>query len=426
MKFASDEKAQIQKALWEVVRTASMALMKLNEVIEEDLDEEEEQQKPRVAKKVEVMPVSSTQKTLSMAERIASLRSERPKQTSVAPRPVVVNQIKKASLTDDKIKSFAVRIGNEILPKVKDEEYDLRVLFKQSNTWNEIKDAVDSPSIKSVVASVNELIQDKLDQKYAQEQEQAQLKKKQALLMQKQALLKQAEEQKQLEMVEARKQKLAKAQKNMMMASIIKEMKPFVKAGNMNTINVALQKSATWQNIKTTLGGQTERNAFVSEMIQASGFLNTKSADFQRDVIPPNRDSFSTGVQTNRGVDNFKGKESLPKGYSDDIGSTAPDSPVNKTLNLDRSDSHGRTPATALNNITEVVQSGGSAKVIPDNKGFANNSSPLRTSSEDEELENLWSTEPSDDDVEQASEEEYDDGISEDMDDDDFFGDSDE
>lgn len=426
MKFASDEKAQIQKALWEVVRTASMALMKLNEVIEEDLDEEEEQQKPRVAKKVEVMPVSPTQKTLSMAERIASLRSERSKQTSVAPRPVVVNQIKKASLTDDKIKSFAVRIGNEILPKVKDEEYDLRVLFKQSNTWNEIKDAVDSPSIKSVVASVNELIQDKLDQKYAQEQEQAQLKKKQALLMQKQALLKQAEEQKQLEMVEARKQKLAKAQKNMMMASIIKEMKPFVKAGNMNTINVALQKSATWQNIKTTLGGQTERNAFVSEMIQASGFLNTKSADFQRDVIPPNRDSFSTGVQTNRGVDNFKGKESLPKGYSDDIGSTAPDSPVNKTLNLDRSDSHGRTPATALNNITEVVQSGGSAKVIPDNKGFANNSSPLRTSSEDEELENLWSTEPSDDDVEQASEEEYDDGISEDMDDDDFFGDSDE
>lgn len=420
MKFASDEKAQIQKALWEVVKTASMALMKLNE---EDLKEEEQQ--PRVAKKVEVMPINPSQKTLSMAERIASLRSERPKQTT-APKPMVVNQIKKASLTDDKIKSFAVRIGNEILPKVKDEEYDLRVLFKQSNTWNEIKDAVDNNSIKSIVSSVNELIQDRLDQKYAQEQEQAQLRKKQALLMQKQALLKQAEEQKQLEMVEARKQKLAKSQKNMVMASIIKEMKPFVKAGNMNTINVALQKSATWQNIKTTLAGQTERNAFVSEMIQASGFLNTKSADFQRDVIPPNRDSFSTGVQTNRGVDNFKGKESLPKGYSDDIGSTAPDSPVNKTLNLDRSDSHGRTPATALNNITEVVQSGGSAKVIPDNKGFANNSSPLRTSSEDEELENLWSTEPSDDDVEQASEEEYDDGISEDMDDDDFFGDGEE
>ena len=422
MKFASDEKAQIQKALWEVVRTASMALMKLNE---EDLNDEEEEQQPRVAKKVEVMPINPSQKTLSMAERIASLRSERPKQTT-APKPMVVNRIKKASLTDDKIKSFAVRIGNEILPKVKDEDYDLRALFKQSNTWNEIKDAVDSSSIKSVVSSVNEIIQDRLDQKYAQEQEQAQLRKKQALLMQKQTLLKQAEEQKQLEMVEARKQKLAKAQKNMVMASIIKEMKPFVKAGNMNTINVALQKSATWQNIKTTLSSQTERNAFVSEMIQSSGFLNTKNADFQRDVIPPNRDSFSTGVQTNRGVDNFKGKESLPKGYSDDIGSTAPDSPVNKTLNLDRSDSHGRTPAVALNNITEVVQSGGSAKVIPDNKGFANNSSPLRTSSEDEELENLWSTEPSDDDVEQASEEEYDDGISEDMDDDDFFGDGEE
>jgi len=71
------------------------------------------------------------------------------------------------------------------------------------------------------------------------------------------------------------------------------------------------------------------------------------------------------------------------------------------------------------------VQSGGSAKVIPDNKGYANNSSPLRTSSEDEELENLWNTEPSDDDVEQDefASEEYDDGISVDMDDDDFFGD---
>ena len=426
MKFASDEKAQIQKALWEVVRTASMALMKLNEIEGEEEKLEEEEKPQRTAKKVEAMPINPTQKTVSMAERIASLRSGNRQQSTMPAKPVINQRpevIRKASLTDDKIKSFAVRIGNEILPKVKDDDYDLRELFKHSSTWNEIKDSVDSNSIKSVVSSVNELIQDRLDQKFAQEQ--AQLKK-QALLKQKQDLLKQAEEQKQLEMVEARKQKLAKAQKNMVMASIIKEMKPFVKAGNMNTINVALQKSATWQNIKSNLSGQNERNAFVSEMIQASGFLNTKNADFQRDVIPPNRDSFSTGVQTNRGVDNFKGKESLPKGYSDDIGSTAPDSPVNKTLNLDRSDSHGRTPATALNNITEVVQSGGSAKVIPDNKGFANNSSPLRTSSEDEELENLWSTEPSDDDVEQASEEEYDDGISEDMDDDDFFGDSEE
>ena len=44
----------------------------------------------------------------------------------------------------------------------------------------------------AVVSSVNEIIQDRLDQKYAQEQEQAQLRKKQALLMQKQTLLKQA------------------------------------------------------------------------------------------------------------------------------------------------------------------------------------------------------------------------------------------
>ncbi|NBP57770.1 hypothetical protein EBU71_14790, partial [bacterium] len=215
--------------------------------------------------------------------------------------------------------------------------------------------------------------------------------------------------------------------KNVIMASIIKEMKPFVKVGNMNTINVALQKSATWQSVKSTLANQTERNAFFSEMIQQSGFLN-KQSDFQRDVIPPNRDSFSTGVQTNRGVDNFKGKESVPKGYSDDIGSTAPDSPVNKTLNLDRSDSHGRTPATALNNITEVVQSGGSAKVIPENKGYANNSSPLRQAGEDE-LENLWSTEEVGeeedlDEIESEFEQEIEGGMDdEELDDDDFFND---
>jgi len=423
MKFASDEKAQIQKALWEVVRTASMALMKLNEIEGEEEKLEEEEKPQRTAKKVEAMPINPTQKTLSMAERIATLRSGNRQQSTMPANNQKPEVIRKASLTDDKIKSFAVRIGNEILPKVKDDDYDLRVLFKHSSTWNEIKDSVDSNSIKSVVSSVNELIQDRLDQKFAQEQ--AQLKK-QALLKQKQDLLKQAEEQKQLEMVEARKQKLAKAQKNMVMASIIKEMKPFVKAGNMNTINVALQKSATWQNIKSNLSSQNERNAFVSEMIQASGFLNTKSADFQRDVLPPNRDSFSTGVQTNKQTDRTNPSlTGVPKGEIENVGLSAPDAPLNRARNLDHGEAYGKKPSTALNNITEVVQSGGSAKVIPDNKGYANNSSPLRTSSEDEELENLWSTEPSDDDVEQDefASEEYDDGISEDMDDDDFFGD---
>jgi len=68
MKFASDEKAQIQKALWEVVRTASMALMKLNEIEGEEEKLEEEEKPQRTAKKVEAMPINPTQKTLSMAE----------------------------------------------------------------------------------------------------------------------------------------------------------------------------------------------------------------------------------------------------------------------------------------------------------------------------------------------------------------------
>jgi len=410
MKYASDEKTQIEKALWEVVKTASMALMRLNEI------ESQPKQEIQSEQPMKINP---------MAERLASLRmkSPLPKQQVKMPE---VQPIRKASLTDDKIKSFATRIGNEILPKVSSDEYDIRILFKHSNTWNAIKDKIDSNSVKAIVGGVNDMIQEKLDEQEVKKQAlREQEVKKQALLKQKQVLLRQAEEQKKLDLVESRKQKLAntiKAQKTAIMDSIIKEMKPFVKQGNLNSINVALQKSATWQSIKANLSSQQERNAFFSEMINLAGFLD-KTSDFQRDVIPPNRDSFSTGVQTHKQTEKIKPSSSLPDGYSDDIGSTAPDSPVNKTLNLDRSDSHGRTPAVALNNITEVFDSGGSAKVIPDNKGFANNSSPLRQAG-DEELENLWSTDEDEheyDNEDAGGEYAGDDEIEEELDDDDFF-----
>ncbi len=406
MKYASEEKAQIEKALWEMVKTASMALMKLNEIESQPMQE------------------SEPMKINPMAERLASLRMK-----SETQAPILANQkmpevqpIRKASLTDDKIKSFATRIGNEVLPKVSSDEYDLRILFKQSNTWNDIKDKIDSNSVKAIVGGVNDMIQNKLDEQELKIREQE--VKKQALLKQKQALLKQAEEQKKIELLESRKQKVAntiKAQKIAIMDSIIKEMKPFVKQGNLNSINVALQKSSTWQSVKANLSSQQERNAFFSDMIHQAGFLE-KTSDFQRDVMPPNRDSFSTGVQTNKQTEKVKPSSSLPDGEIDNIGLSAPDAPLNRARNIDHGEAYGKMPSSALD-ITETVQSGGSAKVIPDNKGFANNSSPLRQAG-DEELENLWSTDEDEheyDNEDAGGEYAGGDEIEEELDDDDFF-----
>ena len=60
------------------------------------------------------------------------------------------------------------------------------------------------------------------------------------------------------------------------------------------------------------------------------------------------------------------------------IGRPSPDSPSLKSRNLDRSESYGRRPAEGFDGGYVHDSGSGSARVIPYDSGFANNSSPLR------------------------------------------------
>jgi len=107
-----------------------------------------------------------------------------------------------------------------------------------------------------------------------------------------------------------------------------------------------------------------------------------KIADFYREVSPPDQlSSYTQGTPVGRS-DNPDGESShssLPNGDSArNIGRPSPDSPNLKYRNLDRADSYGRTPAESQD-LGYVQDSGsGSARVIPYNSGFTNNSSALR------------------------------------------------
>jgi hypothetical protein len=105
-----------------------------------------------------------------------------------------------------------------------------------------------------------------------------------------------------------------------------------------------------------------------------------KRADFYRQVTPPDElSSLSQGTPTGKS-DNPKGtsSSSLPNGDSArNIGRPSPDSPNLKYRDLDRK----RKP-TNKEDMGYVHDSGsGSARVIPYDSGFANNSSALRKAS---------------------------------------------
>ena len=104
-------------------------------------------------------------------------------------------------------------------------------------------------------------------------------------------------------------------------------------------------------------------------------------SDFYREVSPPDSlSSMSTGTPSGKS-DSPKGEESssLPSGdTARNIGRPGPDSPNLKTKNLDRSESYGRKPAEGFDGGYVHDSGSGSARVIPYDSGFANNSSPLR------------------------------------------------
>lgn len=109
--------------------------------------------------------------------------------------------------------------------------------------------------------------------------------------------------------------------------------------------------------------------------------IKHKTSDFYREVIPPDSlSSMSTGTPSGKSK-SPKGEDasSLPNGdASRNIGRPGPDSPNLKTKNLDRSESYGRTPAEGFDGGYVHDSGSGSARVIPYDSGYSNNSSPLR------------------------------------------------
>jgi hypothetical protein len=107
-----------------------------------------------------------------------------------------------------------------------------------------------------------------------------------------------------------------------------------------------------------------------------------RTADFFRQVSPPDElSTLSNGTPTGKATDlKDKGEGSqMPNGDgARNIGRPSPDSPNLKSRNLDRSESYGRKPAEGFDGGYVHDSGSGSARVIPYDSGFANNSSPLR------------------------------------------------
>jgi hypothetical protein len=107
-----------------------------------------------------------------------------------------------------------------------------------------------------------------------------------------------------------------------------------------------------------------------------------RTADFFRQVSPPDElSTLSNGTPTGKQTDlKDKGEGSqMPNGDgARNIGRPSPDSPNLKSRNLDRSESYGRKPAEGFDGGYVHDSGSGSARVIPYDSGFANNSSPLR------------------------------------------------
>lgn len=112
-----------------------------------------------------------------------------------------------------------------------------------------------------------------------------------------------------------------------------------------------------------------------------------RQSDFFRQVSPPDElSSLSNGTPTGKSTDlKDKGEGSqMPNGDgARNIGRPSPDSPSLKSRNLDRSESYGRKPAEGFDGGYVHDSGSGSARVIPYDSGFANNSSSLRNASKD-------------------------------------------
>lgn len=353
MKKHIKNKVSVEQTLWQVIKTASEALLQLRGAEQEYDDEDDDIEDDAMP----LPPIQSRMASTShMRNRLNHLHQNDPPalKAPVKPelplkKPIVATQ--KTTLSEDKIKHFAVRIANEISPKVKNEDYDLVQLFNTSTTWDGIKDNLDKTSIRGIITQVDTHIQDRLEQKMAQEQERKELQRI-------------AQQERDMEL---KKQKVAQvilSQRGRLLDKVANEILPLIKKGGVDELNKVVLSSNTWNSIKNDLPSN-EKSAFLKDLL--------KKADFQRDVMPVGRPSanFSTGTQTNK-----QDGGTLPQGVLNG-GLSAPDNPVNRARNLDHADAYGKKPSTALNNLSEVYDNPMSGRVIPSNKGYANNTSAL-------------------------------------------------
>jgi hypothetical protein len=356
MKKHIKNKVSVEQTLWQVIKTASEALLQLRGAEQEYDDDEDDDIEDDDMSIPPIQPRMATASHNTMRNRLNHLHQNEPpvlktplKTELPKKKPIVATQ--KTTLSDDKIKHFAVRIANEISPKVKNEDYDLVQLFNTSTTWDGIKDNLDKTSIRGIITQVDTHIQDRLEQKMAQEQER---KEMQRLAQQERDM-------------ELKKQKVAQvilSQRGRLLDKVANEILPLIKKGGADELNKVVLSSNTWNSIKNDLPSN-EKSAFLKDLL--------KKADFQRDVMPVGRPSanFSTGTQTNK-----QDSGTMPQGVLNG-GLSAPDNPVNRARNLDHGEAYGKKPSTALNNFSEVYDNPMSGRVIPSNKGYANNTSAL-------------------------------------------------
>lgn len=136
-------------------------------------------------------------------------------------------------------------------------------------------------------------------------------------------------------------------------------------------------------NLELTLRNHKPFNKVFLGFVSGKTASLRKRADFYREVTPPDQlSSLTQGTPVGRS-DNPDGTSvhsSLPNGDSArNIGRPSPDSPNLKYRNLDRAEAYGRTPAD-VQDFGYVHDSGsGSARVIPYDSGFVNNTSAIRT-----------------------------------------------
>lgn len=253
-----------------------------------------------------------------------------PPQTTFKPQPIPTVQPKpqppkKLHLDQNTISSISDKILSEIEDSIDSNfnEKALRLILKQSPTWNTVSLKVDSESLSGLFNTVYTLI------------------------------LEDFSEEEDINPIDS------------ILGEIFTVLKTFKGDVNHDVFVKVLNKTASWNNLATQTKKEILKPLYTT--------FNSRKADFMRDVYPVAKPSgsMSTGTPTNKNDGSDKGRG------VQELGEPSQYSPVHSygVSNLDKADAYGRTPANNMNNIREVQNAPGSSRVIPQNSGFVNNAS---------------------------------------------------